>query len=577
MRVRLLCGPAGSGKTFRCLAEARAALGASPEGRPLILLAPRQSTYELERRILADSSLPGYTRLQILSFERLAYYIFDRLGKPAPEVLDEEGRVMALRGLLARRRDGLKLFRASARLAGFARQLSLALREFQTQKITPEELLDLSTRVPAAGGLAFKLHDLGALFRAYLDWLSEHNLQDSDFLLSNATEALLDAASGASGGSDPSPPAPSAGKSRKGRGRAPRVNPSEASQPSLAFPEWDREMGSATGLRIESLWVDGFAEFAPREIALLRALAPHCERATLTFCLDAIPPAKISWLSTWSLPARSFKDCHVAMETIPGAEVTREVLARGEHHGRFAANPVLRGLEKCWSNFSESSAKELDEIFLADSASLRAVECATPEAEAVFAAREILAHVRRGGRYREVAVLVRSLDQYHDVLERTFRRFDIPFFMDRREEVAHHPLAELTRNAIRTLAFDWESEDWFAALKSGLAPVSEQELDRLENLALERGWKRDAWLESPRTGDPRLDEWVEDLQKRLLPPFRALRDSVGGERSQPDGPALAAAIRRLWDDLRVESQLESWSDPAPLVSGGRPAESPHTA
>ena len=80
MQARLLLGPAGSGKTFRCLAEIREALSGEPEGPPLVLVAPKQTTWQLERQLLADSSLEGYTRLQILSFERLAYFVFARLG-----------------------------------------------------------------------------------------------------------------------------------------------------------------------------------------------------------------------------------------------------------------------------------------------------------------------------------------------------------------------------------------------------------------------------------------------------------------------------------------------------------------
>jgi len=120
VQVRFLLGPAGSGKTFRCLTEMRQALSASPTGQPLLLVAPKQTTYQLERQLLAEPSLPGYTRLHILSFERLADFIFDQLQAPRPEMLDEEGRLMVLRGLLARKRDDLKLFRASARLTGFA-------------------------------------------------------------------------------------------------------------------------------------------------------------------------------------------------------------------------------------------------------------------------------------------------------------------------------------------------------------------------------------------------------------------------------------------------------------------------
>src|SRR5262249_34936798 len=129
VHVRFLLGPAGSGKTYHCLAEIRAALVAAAEGPPLILVAPKQATFQLERQLLPDPALGGYARLQILSFERLAGFILQRLQRPPPPMLDEEGRVMVMRGLLTRRRDDLKLFRASARLTGFAQELSRVLGE----------------------------------------------------------------------------------------------------------------------------------------------------------------------------------------------------------------------------------------------------------------------------------------------------------------------------------------------------------------------------------------------------------------------------------------------------------------
>ena len=113
----------------------------------------------------------------------------------------------------------------------------------------------------------------------------------------------------------------------------------------------------------------------------------------------------------------------------------------------------------------------------------------------MFAAREVLKFVRAGNRFRDCAVLVRQLDGYHQPLARIFRRYGIPFFLDRRESVAHHPLAELTRNALHTVAFDWQADDWFAALKSGFSPVAEAEIDRLENAALEFGWRGKKWRE----------------------------------------------------------------------------------
>src|SRR4051812_14049095 len=183
MQARLLLGPAGSGKTFRCLTELRQALCVSPDGPPLLLIAPRQTTYQLERQFLSDSSISGYTRLHILSFERLAHFLLERLRKSEPKMLDEEGRVMVLRGLLAKKRDELKLFRASARLTGFAQQLSQVLQDLQRNQVTPETLMQISAQVHDVEGLSYKLHDLALLLRSYLEWLRSHDLQDADGLL----------------------------------------------------------------------------------------------------------------------------------------------------------------------------------------------------------------------------------------------------------------------------------------------------------------------------------------------------------------------------------------------------------
>ena len=179
MQVHFLLGPAGSGKSFRCLKEVRRELLAAPEGPPLVLIAPKQTTYQLERQLLSDPDVAGYTRLHILSFDRLAHFIFDQLRKAPPRMLDEEGRLMVLRALLAKKRKSLKLFRASARLTGFARQLSIVLGDFQRHGLTPDSLKALAASVKGAEGLSSKLEDLALLLREYLDWLTGRKLQDN--------------------------------------------------------------------------------------------------------------------------------------------------------------------------------------------------------------------------------------------------------------------------------------------------------------------------------------------------------------------------------------------------------------
>jgi len=548
--VRFLLGPAGSGKTFRCLTEAREALAASPEGAPLLLLAPKQTTYQLERQLLAYPSLSGFTRLHILSLERLAHFIFKRLGLSSPRMLDEEGRLMVLRGLLARKRHELKLFRASARLTGFAQQLSQVLRELQRRQLTPEALLEVAGQVPEVEGLAYKLQDLATLLRDYLEWLRAHDLQDDDSLLAAAVQAL----GGERGAAVPSPE--SVVESPKSEIRNPK------SEVELGTPHSALRTGAAEGrLNLDQLWVDGFAEWSSQELDLLAALVPHCRQATLTFCLDRPAVGKLSWLSNWSVVRKAFEECQRRFASLPEAEIRVETLSRHPSRTRFLNNPVLQRLEQCWAGPEPS--ENLGEAEIPDAAlrrSLRVALCSNPEAEVTLAAREVLRHVRQGGRYREVTVLVRKLEGYHEPLQRIFSRYEIPFFLDRRESVSHHPLAELTRSALRTVALGWQRDDWFAALKTGLAPAREEEVDRLENEALARGWQGSVWqkpivLEQ----DAELTQWLADLHRRLLPPFQRLALGFAARQNRPTGRRLAEGLREFWRTLKVPEQLQEWA------------------
>jgi ATP-dependent helicase/nuclease subunit B len=520
------------------------ALGASPEGPPLLLIAPKQTTYQLERQLLAQPGIPGYTRLHILSFERLAHFIFNRLGLSSPEMLDEEGRLMVLRGLLARKRHELKLFRASARLTGFAQQLSQVLRELQRRQLTPESLLELAGQVQEVEGLAYKLQDLATLLRDYLEWVQAHGLQDADCLLAAAVEAL--------------------------DGRASEGRSTDVVSPHSALRTPHSAL-QGRGLNIDQVWVDGFAEWSLQELDFLAALMPHCRQATLTFCLDRPAGGKVSWLSNWSVVRKSYEECQRRLSRLANAVISVETLPRHPGRTRFLNNPVLQHLEESWADprpyapprrHSEGLQGERGAAIPDDTLtrSLRVAMCSNPEAEVSLAAREVLRHVREGGRYREVTVLVRRLEGYHEPLQRIFSRYEIPFFLDRRESVSHHPLAELTRSALRTVASGWQRDDWFAALKTGLAPAGEVEVDRLENEALARGWQGSVWqkpivLEQ----EPELTEWLADLHRRLLPPFQRLALAMAAQQNRPTGRQMALALREFWQALEVPERLERWA------------------
>jgi ATP-dependent helicase/nuclease subunit B len=255
-----------------------------------------------------------------------------------------------------------------------------------------------------------------------------------------------------------------------------------------------------------------------------------------------------------------------------------ELLERNADSDRFGANTVLRHIEThfarprpaAWgkaldSGESGSQRKPWDtpefDFETPDWRQALAVySCTGLEAEAVAAAREIWRHILSGGRFREIAVLCRTLDAAAPIYRRVFRRYQIPCFIDQRALVSHHPLAELTRGVLRTLTFGWQSEDWFAVVKSGLVRLADWEADRLENEALARGWGAAFWQSGvPAAGNPQM----ERLRVQLSQPLFELRDSLG---SCPTGASLATGLRELWRSFGVDQTLCQW-DAEELESG----------
>ncbi|HVK57149.1 MAG TPA: hypothetical protein VM735_00080 [Candidatus Kapabacteria bacterium] len=262
MRISFVLGPAGSGKTFRCLSEIRDELLSAPEGSPLIFVAPKQSTYQLERQLL-EGELAGYSRLHIVSFERLARFVFQQLAVPVPRFLSEQGRTMVLRALLTEAESGLSIFKGAARRMGFPEEVSKQIREFQNHGLNPSDVRKIATQLRSGHSAREKLQDLAFLHEQYSAWLAEQEVEDGDALLSAATEAL-----------------------RK---------------------------TTSSPFAIAGLWFDGFAQLTPQELELLVEVLRFSHRGTLAFCIDPSVNAS-SKISSGFLVRKTVERCRAAVE-----------------------------------------------------------------------------------------------------------------------------------------------------------------------------------------------------------------------------------------------------------------------
>ena len=149
MAVEFILGRSGSGKSRRCIDSIIGEL-AGVGAEPLVLLVPEQATYQAERAILSNHKIPGYSRLNVLSFARLGYLLLGR--RCAGARISRIGQQMAIHRILRQNADKLKVYGKSASAAGLAAKMSQIITELHSYGKDPDEVGELLERLKKNNG-----------------------------------------------------------------------------------------------------------------------------------------------------------------------------------------------------------------------------------------------------------------------------------------------------------------------------------------------------------------------------------------------------------------------------------------
>jgi ATP-dependent helicase/nuclease subunit B len=235
-------------------------------------------------------------------------------------------------------------------------------------------------------------------------------------------------------------------------------------------------------LRGATFYVDGFYDFTDYERKFLAGIGKACQLLEITLTLDPNSPV--------------LRDVHQLRDDMGMFHLTEETyrqlwFAFSESHIDLDEPVVLRKTRR----YESSSLEHLESCLFARSprASKRSdgmtlIEAPDRRAEVDAAARHVQSLLEQGLRLREIAVLVRSLDTYHELIDASFEEHRLPYFVDRRRGAVHHPLIQFTRALPALALHQWDHDAVMALLRSGLVPLDEANnlaaADRLENYVL---------------------------------------------------------------------------------------------
>ena len=485
MSLRIIAGGSGQGKTRLVLEEAIRLSEENPKQNCYIIV-PEQFSLEMQRKLVESHPKHGYFNIDVLSFYRLAYRVFDECSFQPKDILEDLGVSLILRKILAEHEDEFSFFKRNIRKAGFVDELKSILLECIGYGVTWEQMQEMDGQLTEYPGLMAKCTELGKIFEYFDREIS------SRFMVA---EQILDVLS--------------------------------------------ELVPSSKMLREGIFYFDGFTGFTPVQMKFLRELIKVAAQVNISITMDEQPFIKgpgmgrgtpnkgISPGQKAGLRGRGAGDngelFHFSEKTVhalaglcreTGVEMEEPVWISHETAPRFA-NEELVFLER---HLFRSRRRCFDK----NVKHLHLTACRNPDEEAEYILHQIEKMVRQEGyRYRDFAILTGNVEEYASSFRRKADILKIPLFEDTKKRVSYHSGVETLRALFHLAVTDYSYESVFRYLKSGMSDFTDEETDTLENYVIWAGirgysmWKNPFVRRMNRIEESRAQR-LQDLREKLL-------------------------------------------------------------
>ena len=233
MSLQFIIGSSGIGKThYACEQIIRESME-NPQHLYYIIV-PEQFTMQTQKNVVEMHPGKGILNIDVLSFQRLAYRIFEETGGAMEVLLDDTGKSMVLQKLVQQHRKNLPYLGNQMNKPGYLDEVKSLISEFMQYDIREEELQDMLGKTGEDSLLHMKMQDVGVLYQAFLQYLEGHYMTG---------EGVMDAL-------------------------------------KKAIPFSDK-------LKKSVLLLDGFTGFTPVQMNVIRELLNVCDKVLVTVTMDA--------------------------------------------------------------------------------------------------------------------------------------------------------------------------------------------------------------------------------------------------------------------------------------------------
>lgn len=433
MALQFIIGNSGAGKShyaFQTIINE----AIKNRNQTYFVIVPEQFTMQTQRTLVEMHPGGGILNIDILSFDRLAYRIFEEVGADSRKLLEETGKSMVLQKLVQSHQKQMPYLGSQMKKSGYINEMKSLVSEFMQYEIREEEFHNILEKTEEKSLLKMKLKDVEVLYQAYRSYLKDHYLTGEEVLEVLAGAIVL----------------------------------SEKIKDSV-------------------LLLDGFTGFTPIQCKVIRELLGVCKKVYVTVTMD--PKEEIYAVGK---PHQLFYMSRKMIYTLRSMtkEIEEPVLIFPGKFSRFSSSPALEFLEQ---NLFRYKKKE----YMDPQKEIQVFSARNPLDEMEETARRIRMLVReKGYRYGQIAVITGNMEEYKNVAKQAFVRSDIPCFLDEKHTVLMNPFVEFLRAALEMIIQGFSYEGVFRYLRCGISDIERDETDRLENYVLALGIRgHKAWAE----------------------------------------------------------------------------------
>ena len=456
MSLRFYFGPSGSGKSHRIYEEIMQRAAQEP-GRNFLIIVPDQFTMQTQKDLVMRSDRGGILNIDVLSFGRLSHRILEEVGTKEMPVLDDTGKSLVLQKIAADLKEQLPAMGSLLHKQGYIHEVKSAISEFMQYGISTQDMDKLIASAEKRGALAMKLRDLKTLYRGFQDYIRDHFI---------TTEETLDVLR--------------------------------------------RSLVKSKILPDSVVVFDGFTGFTPIQNRLIQELMRVCEETIVTVTIgeEEDPYQMDGEQKLFHLSKKTVADL---VKLAAEAEVTRgeDVFVKGGPN-RFTEASALCYLEQNLFRYQY-------EPYTEKQCEIRMFEALSPREEVHQTALYIRKLIREEGlTYRDIAVVIGDLEGYASYVETEFGQLEIPCFLDRTRGIVLNPMIEYIKSALQLYIRDFSYDTVFHFLRSGMADISREEIDELENYVIRtgaRGYRTYGRLFTRKTEEMQQGSGQEDTER----------------------------------------------------------------